>query len=157
MPQPPTGSANDLNEFARKAITDYFSRQDFKDEAKREYTSQITTLIEKAETKARSWQVVLTLLVTGIIFVLVFSELLNVREKRLSIDEEYVKVLTTAEELRKTIADIKTDTDRVKAEVDAKDKSIGASIDSLEKKTRDLETQVNRMTVRIDKKSNQSQ
>jgi len=157
MAQPPVGPVTDLNVVAAQKIADYFASQEFKGQARREYTEQIKTLIENAETKARRWQVVLTLLVIGIIFVLVFSELLNVREKRLSIDEEYVKVLTTAEELRKTIADIKADTDRVKAEVDAKDKSIGATIDSLEKKTRDLETLVNRITIRIDKKSNQPQ
>jgi hypothetical protein len=157
MGQPPVPPGFDLNKAAERAITEYFSSKEFKDEAKSQYMAQITTLVENAEKKARNWQVALTLLVTGIIFVLVFSELLNVREKRLSIDEEYVKVLTTAEDLHKTINDIRMDTVRVKEEVDSKNKSIGATLDSLEKRTKDLETEVNRIAARADRKTKESQ
>ncbi|WP_340124613.1 hypothetical protein [Methylobacter svalbardensis] len=126
----------------RKAVKNHIGSEKFKDEAKKEYQTQITGLIEAAEKKARNWAIIVALLVTGIAFVLVFSEFLKVREKRLSIDEEYVKVLSTAQELHKTIDTLKTDVDRLKGEVEASDKSTKATFESLEKKARELEAQI---------------
>jgi len=140
------GSPVDLNQAALDGVKQYVASDEFKKKLIEYYKEQIAATVENAEKKARTWQVILTLLVLGFVFVLVFGELLNVREKRLSIDEEFVTVLKTAQELRKTIDEVHADTVRVKAEVDAKDKTISATLDSLDKRAHDLEGQVNRLS-----------
>ena len=146
----------DLNavtiEATKAAVTQYFTTSQFQEDAKKEYQTQITAMIEGAEKKARNWAIVVTLLVIGLVLVLVSSEFLKVKEKRLSLDEEYVKVLVTAQDLRKTIDTLRSDTDRVKAETEAKDANIRATIEALEKKTKDLEVRVDQAAVQIEKR-----
>jgi uncharacterized small protein (DUF1192 family) len=149
-------SPYDLNrivaETAKAKVTEYLTSKEFKDKAKKEYTTQITAMIESAEKKARFWAIVVTLLVIGLALVLVSSEFYKVKEKRLSLDEEYVKVLVTAQELRKTIDALRSETERAKAEAETKDKAIRATIKTIEKKTKYLEGRIDQGIARVDKK-----
>lgn len=136
-------------EAARQTVKTYVAGEEFRREARKEYRDQITNMIEGAEKKARIWAAFFTVLVLSIVGSLAFSEFLKVREKRMSLDEEFVKVYSTAEELTRTTARLKADTDRLQLDVQSKDKSVRASMEALEQKTKALEAQVAQASARV--------
>lgn len=137
---------------AKNAVLNYVATDQFKSAMKEEYKTQVTSMLEGAEKKARNWALIVTLVVLGVILTLVSSEFLKVKEKRVSLDEEFGKIQVTASQLRETIASIKSEMDRLKIDVDSKEKALRSTIDSLEKKTKDLEAQVAQATARAQSK-----
>jgi len=137
---------------AKQAVAGYVATDEFRSDVKEEYKTQVTSMLEGAEKKARNWALIVTLVVLGVILSLVSSEFLKVKEKRVSLDEEFGKIQVTASQLRETITSIKSEMDRLKIDVDSKDRALRSTIDSLEKKTKDLEAQVTQATARVQSK-----
>ena len=134
-----------VNELAQKAIQaeiqTILTRPEFKEEIKKEYKSQLQAMVDGAEKRARFWAIVASLLVLGVITSLAAAEFLKVREKRLSLDEDFSKIQIITSQLRESVTTIKADTERLKADLDSRDRTVRATIASLEKSVHEIELQ----------------
>ena len=127
---------------ANRTVKNYIESKEFKDSATSLYKAQIVSVVENAEKRARSWALIIFVLISAIGLSLIWNELLKVKEKRFAVEEEYNHVLKTAADLNKTVDAINSDVDKLKTNVDNKEKEINATLNSLDTEVKRMQAQI---------------